>query len=354
MKLKLLLAWGLIAILICGLAALAADSGSEYQKAVTLERAGKLDDAIKLYQSVAKEFGSDRALAAKALVQAARCYEKLGQDKAVKIYEQVAREFGDQRESAQTASRRLAALRQASPAPVTMTQHRIEPAGEEVFYSDGQRNVYRDAATNSLVIADVEGKIKRAIYKAKQGESFSAFAPSRDLSMVWLRLHAAGGQVTHAVIKIDGTGYRELFQGFLYGAEAPDSVLGQSLSPFRGRPARPGRRASRRSRKSGFIPVGGGMAVVSVSDGKGRTVLRREGSIQRATFSPDGRFIAFSVEEAHSFPRQKTFVTPTQVRRTAVGFRTMQFWWIGRWMDVLPWRPPEPGVRVRRRCIYSP
>lgn len=53
------------------MAAQAADSGTEYQKAVTLERAGKLDDAIKLYQSVAKEFASDRALAAKALMAAA-------------------------------------------------------------------------------------------------------------------------------------------------------------------------------------------------------------------------------------------------------------------------------------------
>ena len=82
---------------------LAADSGAElFQKAVTQERAaGNLEEAIKLYQRVAKEFASDRPLAAKALVQAARCYEKLGQDKqdkAVKLYEQVTRDFGDQRE----------------------------------------------------------------------------------------------------------------------------------------------------------------------------------------------------------------------------------------------------------------
>ncbi len=66
-----------------------------------LAAAGNLEEAIKLYQRVAKEFASDRPLAAKALVQAAHCYELLGQDKqdkAVKLYEQVTRDFGDQRE----------------------------------------------------------------------------------------------------------------------------------------------------------------------------------------------------------------------------------------------------------------
>ena len=68
----------LIAGLVLGVAALAADTGAElFQKAVTQERAvGNLEEAIKLYQRVAKEFASDRPLAAKALVQAARCYEK--------------------------------------------------------------------------------------------------------------------------------------------------------------------------------------------------------------------------------------------------------------------------------------
>ena len=65
---------------------------------------GNLEEAIKLYQRVAGEFSSDRALAAKALIQAAHSYELLGQDEqAVKIYEQVTRDFGDQRQPVETA-----------------------------------------------------------------------------------------------------------------------------------------------------------------------------------------------------------------------------------------------------------
>ena len=71
MKIRILLAG-----LMLGLAAIAAETGAElFQKALTAERAaGNLEEAIKLYQRVAKEFASDRALAAKALVQEARCY----------------------------------------------------------------------------------------------------------------------------------------------------------------------------------------------------------------------------------------------------------------------------------------
>jgi tetratricopeptide (TPR) repeat protein len=110
----------LIASLLIGVAAFAAETGAElFQKARTQEAAaGNLDEAIRLYQRVAAEFASDRPLAAKALVAEAQCYEKLGQDKAVKLYEQVVRDYRDQRAPAATANARLAALRQGQHGPL--------------------------------------------------------------------------------------------------------------------------------------------------------------------------------------------------------------------------------------------
>ena len=69
----------LVAGITFGVAALAAESRPElFQKAVTAERAaGNLEQPITLYQRVATEFASDRALAARALVAEAHCYEKL-------------------------------------------------------------------------------------------------------------------------------------------------------------------------------------------------------------------------------------------------------------------------------------
>src|SRR5215469_16003488 len=72
-----------VVALMSGLLSAAAESGLEmYQRAVTQEQAGKLYEAIKLYEKVAHDFAPDRALAAKALMQAALEYEKQGQDKA--------------------------------------------------------------------------------------------------------------------------------------------------------------------------------------------------------------------------------------------------------------------------------
>jgi Tol biopolymer transport system component len=307
----------LIASLMFGAAAFAADTGAElFQKAVTQERAaGNLEEAIKLYQRVATEFASDRALAAKALVQEARCYEKLGQDKALKLYEQVARDYRDQREFAAAANARLTALRQ--PAPPTMTQRKIDALGG--FHSgglttDGQRAIYIDYAASALMIGDADRSHGRVIYKTKPGESFSQYlvlAPSRDLSMVFFRLVASGGQVMNAVIKTDGTGYRKLFQGYPYGAMYPDWSWDNRYLLFSGVPTAAGEGPAREVTESGLTRVGGGVVLVSLSDGKSREIARRSAAVPWAAFSPDGRFIAFSDAPAPNIAG-KTFMAPVQ------------------------------------------
>ena len=262
----------LVAGLVLGLAAFAADSGAElFQKAVTAERAaGNLEEAIKLYQRVAKEFASDRALAAKALVQEARCYEKLGQDKAVKIYEQVARDYRDQREPSATASARLAVLRRVDrdAGPATMTQRKIELPGGGV--TDGQRVVYTDDATGAEMIGDFAGREKRVFFKPKAGVVEWGML-SRDFSTVLMGLTRPDGSRFAAVIKTDGTGYREI-RGDNHCQ--PDIswdnryVLVCEVQPD-------GTRQLLR---------------VSMADGETRKV--RETDAFSHAFSPDGRFIA--------------------------------------------------------------
>ncbi|MGA3042675.1 MAG: hypothetical protein ABSF54_18015 [Bryobacteraceae bacterium] len=293
----------LVACLMFGTAALAAaDAGAElFQKAVTEERAaGNLEEAIKLYQRVAKEFASDRALAAKALVQEARCYEKLGQDKAVKLYEQVARDYNDQREPATQARARLAALRQDGhpAAPATMTQRRIEITYPNVGPgdTDGHRVVYEDRATGELIYGDVAGNSKRVIFKAKPDE-LPGWSPSKDFSMVFLRFHAKRGQPqTFAVVNTDGTGYREIVKldasptcwpswswdnRYLLCAQSHDG-------------------ASRLLR-------------ISVADGQTRELLNLKTGAERAGFSPDGRFVAYQVQPtSDSDPVSRIFILPAE------------------------------------------
>ena len=83
-----------------------------FEQALAKERVeGNLPEAIKLFERVVTEFASDRALAARALVQIGLSYEKLGRDEAVRAYERLVRDFADQEDAADQARARLAAIR---------------------------------------------------------------------------------------------------------------------------------------------------------------------------------------------------------------------------------------------------
>lgn len=86
-----------------------------YQRALVQEQAaGNLQQAIDLYRQAAKESGTDRALAARALIRAAGAYEKLGRPEAAELYAEVMQTYPEQREETALAQSRLAALRRVS------------------------------------------------------------------------------------------------------------------------------------------------------------------------------------------------------------------------------------------------
>jgi len=289
MKLRIL-----FVALICGVASLAADAGAElFQKAVTQEQAaGNLQEAIKLYQRVAKEYASNRALAAKALIQAARCYEKLGEDKGTKLYEQVARDFSDQTEQVAAARARLAALKQQA-APVTMTARRLDSPSSgfepSFFVGDGQRSFFRDR--NTLVIGDAAGNNKRTIHTFKPDHD-RGINISRDFSTILLQEGPVGGPMSMALIKSDGTGYRDLGQSgtrVWYGGWSWDNKYVILVDPEKDGSTR--------------------LIRLTIADGRRQEVLRRENAtVDIAQFSPDGRFIAFAEGPADS---SRIFVVPS-------------------------------------------
>lgn len=80
---------------------------------------GDLASAIEEYKRLAARPGVSRAVVAKALLQMAQSYEKLGSPEARAAYERVARDYGDQRAIAAEARTRLAAVvRSAAATPV--------------------------------------------------------------------------------------------------------------------------------------------------------------------------------------------------------------------------------------------
>ncbi len=100
--------------------AIAQDASELYQRGLVQEHAdGHLDNAIALYTQAARASGSDRTLAARSLIRAAGCYEKLGnRTEATKKYEEVLRAYPEQPDAG-VAQRRLRVLRQQTPAAIT-------------------------------------------------------------------------------------------------------------------------------------------------------------------------------------------------------------------------------------------
>src|SRR3954466_11726024 len=106
-------ALAIAALVVAAFGSASAQSGYDlYQQALVKERGdGKLQEAIQLYLTVVKSAGRDRALAARALLQVASCYEKLGnEEEARTTYARVRVEFADQTTAAATARDRIAQL----------------------------------------------------------------------------------------------------------------------------------------------------------------------------------------------------------------------------------------------------
>ena len=68
---------------------------------------GDLAEAISIYESIVVQPDVGRDVVARALLQIAGCYDKLGQPDALVYYERVASEFADQVEPAAVARERL-------------------------------------------------------------------------------------------------------------------------------------------------------------------------------------------------------------------------------------------------------
>ena len=97
--------------------ALAAQSAQEmYQRALVQEHSrGDLKKAVALYAQAAKTAGTDRGLAAKALMRMGGSQEKLGADKdAEKTYDELLRTYPEQRVEVTVAQERLNRLRRAT------------------------------------------------------------------------------------------------------------------------------------------------------------------------------------------------------------------------------------------------
>jgi Tol biopolymer transport system component len=130
-----------------------------------METKGDYPAALRLFEQIAKE--GDRNLAARSLLYAGLCYEKLGKREAQNAYERLIRDFADQTGVVSAARARLAALTPAggSPASGGMAAHRVlaEFPPFAALSHDGQRLSFPDFTTGDLALLDLESKQKRSL-----------------------------------------------------------------------------------------------------------------------------------------------------------------------------------------------
>ena len=256
-----------------------------FQDAIHLmETRGDYPAALRLFEQIVK--GNDRNLAARSLLYAGLCYEKLGRRGAQNAYERLIRDFADQSGVVTAARARLAALTVAggSPAPREMAAHRVlaDFPAFGALSNDGQRLSFFDWTTNDFTLLDLESKQKRSLTRNVTGtwlgEAYgSVHSPDgKEIAYVWWN---AQDVLELRVVGLDGTGPRVLYRN------ADLSHLDVAEWSSDSRSILCTLHLSTGSSQIALVPAGNGVArVLKTLDWPGPG---------RLSLSPDGRYVAY-------------------------------------------------------------
>jgi Tol biopolymer transport system component len=308
---RVVLAVAIAGLLTVGGAARQADSAQSLLRAASDKAAvdGDMAGAIKQYQAIVTRFRTDRTVVAAALVAMAECYQKLGDAESRQIYERVVREFADQTASVTTARARLAML--ASPSPSAAPRAtRQSWSGSEVDAmgapsSDGRYLSFTDWETGDLAVRDLRAGTNRRLtntggWAVSSGSAeFSIFSPD-------------GRQVAYAWFVNEPAAYELRVISTATGGLATPRVVHRSAETLYVMP-------------HAWTPDGkeivvvrwlrdktSQIALIAVADGAIRVLKSFAWRFpEKASLSPDGRFIAYDSPAADNMPAQDIFVLAT-------------------------------------------
>jgi len=307
---KLVLLTGLLcAALSAGyLASQAKDNKAEValQAAIKTETVdGNLKGAIEQYKKIAAQPGAGRATVATALLRMGQCYEKLGNAEARTAYERVVREYADQSEIVAQARVRLAALGGPSAAGGLVTRRVLADASGVggVLTADGK--YIRDIGwkTGDVVQFEVaSGQWSRITNRGPWSETewsgnYQQTLFSRDGKQMVYNRYTKDGVLQLRIRNLDGSGLRTL-----YSEKGPD-VHPLDWSPDAG---------------SILAFRGNELTLISTADGSVRVLRSISRLVQRASFSPNGRFVAFSFVGEGSPPQGGVFLMTADGRNEVV------------------------------------
>jgi len=274
---------------------------------------GKLEEAIQLYKKILTGRPSNRAVAAKALLQMGQCYEKLGETQAQearKAYQRIARDFADQAEIVAQARVRLAALGGPGAARGLVARRVLTDASGvgEVLTADGKYISDIDRDTGDVVQFEVaSGQTRRITNRGPwtQSDKFHDYHVfSRDGKQIAYntagRTAAKDWVFPVHIRNLDGSGLRTLYS-------EKDYVKPLDWSPDAGSIL------AVRDRNKAIE-----LTLISTADGSERVLRSITSGWFRASFSPDGRFVAFSLVREGSPPHGDVFLMTADGRNEVV------------------------------------
>jgi Tol biopolymer transport system component len=262
---------------------------------------GDLNAAMEQYRELAES--SDRAIAAKALIRLAGCYEKLGAAESRKIYERVLRDYADQKEAATMARAKLS----AAESPVPVRGDRVVWAGEEVFGSgrvspDGR--FYSDVdwnTTGSLMLYDLVSHSERPLTEGWDGPGnsmASAFSPDgKQIAYGWKNYDPR-----RCEIRIVSIGESGLPEPLLIHKNKDENTrfLGVTDWSSDGKLL-----AVRLQRRDNTAQI----AVFDIQDGTLRVLKSVDWrGPEKILFSPDSRYLAYDLPASDEEPQRDVFV----------------------------------------------
>jgi len=320
MKTKLFLL--LVIFLVTGITSVAFQEKQDhkvlFEKAkYTMETKGDLNGAINLFNDIIKKYPKEREYAAKSQLYIGLCYEKLGAKEAQNAYQKVVNTYPDQIEMVALAKEKLTALGGSVSAGDTggfVTRRVLADASgvDGVLTTDGKYIRGLDRETGDVVQFEVASgqrtRIKNSGAWSETEKSLEDQVFSRDGKQIAYNAEvlsdAKDWSFPLRIRNLDGSGFRTLY------SEKDSYIVPLDWSP-----------------DAGFILAdrsqnkGDELILISTTDGSVR-VLRSISlswnGLSMASFSPDGKFIAFSSVREGSSPQSDIFLMTADGRNEVV------------------------------------
>ena len=253
----------------------------ELQRAVQKEIAtGNSKAAIAEYKRISERAGSNRTIAAQALLFLAEAHQRLGDTEANRIYERIMRDYRDQ-PAFNTARLRLNAGDRAAASGLMRRRVWASPEIQRLLIPgrvspDGQYIVFQTNESSGLIIRELRSGRERSIAATTSGVATNPIwsVDGKQLAFVFWDPTARRSEIR--TINFDGSGTRTV----------PGWSGNVALSGW----------SPNGARILAAVSEGGGrgrLLWVNLADGRQETVLTRVFNGPSA-LSPDGRYIALS------------------------------------------------------------